>query len=101
MLIIGFIFDVIVKDFIFCCWFLEFCFVNYYYDCDNFIIVLVNKVKMYWEIYGRVDKFILFYYGIFKCYLMNGDFYYCECYKMLCLFVEKFGFLYDEYMIIF
>lgn len=50
----GFIFDVVVVDFIKCCWLLELRFVNNYYDRDSYIIVLVNKVKVYWFMYGKV-----------------------------------------------
>lgn len=98
---------VMVNDQFFCVlmkeiWQLVVWIVLFYFEDVVYVDVLVQLVIIgYSKFDFELQKLVCFYYGLFKCYLMEGDFYYCQCVKMMCLLKEVFKWDDDKIMMIF
>jgi ferrochelatase len=76
-------------------------FINHYHDFPAYIQAVADKIRQHWQVNGRADKLIFTYHGIPKRYLLNGDPYYCECYKTSRLLAENLGLNEEEYLVSF
>lgn len=72
-------------------WLPEVRFVNQYHDRQGFIAALADSVRAYWADRGEPDRLLFSFHGIPKEYFLNGDPYYCQCYKTARLTASALG----------
>jgi len=82
-------------------WLPELRFINQWSDDPNYIKVLANSVKRYWEEHGQNDLLVTSYHGIPKRYLLSGDPYHCLCHKTTRMLTEELGIPADKAMVVF
>ena len=91
-------FDALASDFKKRRWLPDLRFISHYHDYPPYIAAVAEKIKAHWTQHGRCDKLVLSYHGVPKRYLLEGDPYYCECFKTSRLIAEYLDLSADDYM---
>lgn len=94
----GSTFDALASDFTRRRWLPDLRFISHYHDYPPYIAAVAEKIKAHWAEHGRCDKLILSYHGVPKRYLLEGDPYFCECYKTSRLIAEYLDLDEDDYI---
>ncbi len=82
-------------------WLPEIRFINQWSDHPDYIKVLANSVRKFWDEHGRNELLVTSYHGIPKRYLLNGDPYHCLCHKTTRLLAEELGIERDKAKVVF
>ena len=73
-------------------------FISGYHKNEKYIEALANSVNKHIEKHGKPDKLVLSYHGMPKCFLEQGDPYFCFCSATTRLMIEKLGFNESDYV---
>ncbi len=60
-----------------------------YHDFQPYIRALANKIRQYWEQFGRGEMLVLSFHGLPRFALEKGDPYFCFCQKTARLLIEE------------
>ncbi len=75
--------------------------VQHYHDHPSYIEALAQSLDAHWSTQARGQLLIMSFHGIPKRYHLQGDPYYCECYKTARLLAEKMHLKPDQYRVTF
>ena len=70
--------------------------IGQYADDPDYIKALANTIREHWEEHGKAEKMLFSFHGMPRRYLLNGDFYHCQCQKTARLVAEHLE-LPDDY----
>lgn len=76
-------------------------FVRDFHKNNDYIELIVNKIKKSWENIGQADKLVLSYHSLPVSVIKKGDSYFEECIHTSELIVEKLGLTQDQYVVTF
>jgi len=75
--------------------------IGQYADDPGYIESLANTIREHWDQHGKAEKMLMSFHGMPRRYLLNGDFYHCQCQKTARLVAEHLGMADDEWQVTF
>lgn len=75
--------------------------IGQYHDDPDYIEALANTIREHWAEHGKAEKMLFSFHGMPRRYLLNGDFYHCQCQKTARLVAERLEMADDEWQVTF
>lgn len=76
-------------------------FINHYHDHPGYIDALADKISTFRREQGCSDHLVVSFHGVPKRYLLQGDPYYCQCFKTARLLAERLKLGEEEWSLVF
>ncbi|AGM40257.1 ferrochelatase [Spiribacter salinus M19-40] len=75
--------------------------IGQYADDPDYIEALANTIREHWQAHGQAEKLLFSFHGMPRRYLLNGDFYHCQCQKTARLVAERLEMADDAWQVTF
>ena len=75
--------------------------IGQYADDPGYIEALANTIREHRREHGKAEKMLFSFHGMPRRYLLNGDFYHCQCQKTARLVAEHLKLADDEWQVTF